>query len=205
MIKAVLFDMDGTLIDACDWHYEAFNQALSEIAGFSITPEENKIHYNGLPTAKKLEKLISDGRINPESKQDIWKRKQELTIEIINNKSWTDPTKIELLTYLNKIGIKVACVTNSIYATASLMLQKANQFNHLDLIVTNDMIRYPKPHGEGFIRAMVQFGTLPEETLIVEDSPKGQEAARSTGAHLWECVDATEVTLINYKNKVVGL
>ena len=55
-IKAVIFDMDGVLIDAKDWHYEALNQAL-ELFGYKISRYDHLVTFDGLPTKKKLEML----------------------------------------------------------------------------------------------------------------------------------------------------
>jgi beta-phosphoglucomutase-like phosphatase (HAD superfamily) len=58
MIKATIFDMDGVLIEAKDWHYEALNRALN-LFGFEISRYQHLTTYNGLPTRKKLEMLSS--------------------------------------------------------------------------------------------------------------------------------------------------
>jgi hypothetical protein len=55
-ITAVLFDLDGVLVDATEWHYEALNHALG-LFGFDITRYEHLSSYNGLPTRRKLEML----------------------------------------------------------------------------------------------------------------------------------------------------
>ena len=52
-ISAILFDLDGVLIDATEWHYEALNRGL-RLFGFDITRYEHLADYNGLPTRKKL-------------------------------------------------------------------------------------------------------------------------------------------------------
>lgn len=59
MIKAVLFDMDGVLIDAREWHYDALNRALS-LFGYTITRQEHENYYDGLPTHVKLKKLTEE-------------------------------------------------------------------------------------------------------------------------------------------------
>ena len=62
MIKAILFDMDGVLIDAQDWHYEALNQAL-EVFGYSISRDAHLTTFDGLPTRQKLKMLSAAGCI----------------------------------------------------------------------------------------------------------------------------------------------
>ncbi|WP_185022353.1 HAD hydrolase-like protein, partial [Pseudomonas fluorescens] len=56
MIKAVIFDMDGVLIEAKDWHYDALNKALN-LFGYNISRHDHLTSYDGLPTAHKLEML----------------------------------------------------------------------------------------------------------------------------------------------------
>jgi beta-phosphoglucomutase len=53
MIKAVVFDMDGVLIEAKDWHYEALNRAL-KLFGYEISRYEHLTTFDGLPTRRKL-------------------------------------------------------------------------------------------------------------------------------------------------------
>ena len=55
-IKAIVFDMDGVLIEAKDWHYEALNRAL-RLFGYEISRYDHLVTYDGLPTSKKLEML----------------------------------------------------------------------------------------------------------------------------------------------------
>ena len=58
---------------------------------------------------------------------------------------------------------------------------------------------------EGYIRAMIRMGLPPEDVLIVEDSVRGVEAARSTGAHLWQVKDAQDVTIPGFKSALANL
>jgi len=199
LIKAILYDLDGVLVDACEWHYLSLNAALLEVSGFEISLDEHLMSFNGLPTHTKLDKLVEMGRVNWIHKERIWKLKQDKTLDIIQANAKEDLVKQELHRYIREQGIKIACVTNSITETAAAMLESTGQIDLIDLLVSNQMVKKPKPHGEGYIRAMVALNSLPEETLIVEDSPVGLEAARTTGAYIWQVKDSSEVTLDNFK------
>ena len=84
VIKAVIFDMDGVLIDAKDWHYEALNKAL-RLFGYEITRPEHEITYDGLPTRDKLN-ILSREKGLPRSLHDfINELKQQYTMEMVNN------------------------------------------------------------------------------------------------------------------------
>jgi beta-phosphoglucomutase len=83
VIKAILFDLDGVLVDACDWHYLALNRALEEVVGSSISREDHVTTYNGLPTKVKLEML----GLNEEQSNKVWQLKQDYTLDTIREHS----------------------------------------------------------------------------------------------------------------------
>ena len=130
-IEAVLFDLDGVLVDACDWHYLSLNRALKEVVGFSISREEHITTYNGLPTKVKLEMLGLD----EEQTKQAWKLKQDYTLDTIRENGTVYEEKIDLFEYLIELGIKIVCVTNSIQMTTFEMLKTTGQFDYFDLHV----------------------------------------------------------------------
>lgn len=79
-IKAVIFDMDGVLIDAKEWHYDALNKALS-LFGYEISRYDHLITYDGLPTKKKLEMLSMERGLPERLHPYINMLKQKYTIE----------------------------------------------------------------------------------------------------------------------------
>lgn len=183
-IKAILYDLDGVLVDACEWHYQALNRALREIAGTEIDRAEHTTSFNGLPTRKKLEQLVLFGRVRSIDVEKIFQTKQAYTIDTINEMARPDPEKIELHKYVcHQLGIPIACVTNSIRETAVAMLEKTDQLRYMSLLITNEDVTHPKPRAEGYIQAMVRLGVTPDRTLIIEDSPVGTEAAFASCAN----------------------
>ena len=74
------------------------------------------------------------------------------------------------------------------------MLDRTGQTKLLEFVISNEDVKNNKPHPEPYVTAMVRLGTLPEETLIVEDSEKGMQSALGTGAHVLKVNNATEVT-----------
>lgn len=73
------------------------------------------------------------------------------------------------------------------------MLQKSGIYDYMDCIISNEDISNAKPHPEGYIKALVLLNCLPEDAIIVEDSPKGIQSAKMTGAKVVEVANATEV------------
>ena len=195
MIKLVVFDLDGVLVDACEWHRIALNKALQQTCKYEISLQEHYREYNGIPTMTKLKKLNEKGIISKDKFEIIEELKQKYTIELINNTAHIREEKVQLLKYLKQNEIKVACYTNSIRQTAELMLYKTGILNLLDVVITNQDVEHTKPNPEGYNKIMNLFKYAPNETLIVEDSPKGFEAAYSSGAKVFKVNNQEQVNI----------
>jgi beta-phosphoglucomutase len=192
MIKAVFFDLDGVLVDACDFHYKALNKAL----GFNISPEEHKTTYNGLSTKKKLEMLVKEGRVNQDNVDTIWELKQKYTQDYMDKLS-IDPIKIALHLTLHNNNVESACVTNAIRSTAECMLRKTGQLDFMSFIVSNEDVEKNKPNPEPYIFAMQLAHLLPTEIMIVEDSDIGYESASRVTTNVFRVQDSQDVNIIN--------
>lgn len=197
-LKSILFDLDGTLCDCTEVHYVSLNKALEQISGIEISREDHENLFNGKTTNTKLNMLAAAGKIEEKDKVYIWELKQKYTKESVLDLLKVDNVKIKLLQYLKSKNIKIACVTNSIITSAELMLQCTGQLEYMDLVIGNEMVKNPKPHAEGYIRAMIMLNSLPEETLVVEDSPVGLQSAKASGANIWKVDGFNDVSLEEY-------
>ena len=203
MIKAVLFDMDGVLIDAKEWHYEALNQALT-LFGLEISRYDHLKTFDGLPTKEKL-KLISAATFFPKSLHTLVnKLKQKHTMEMVHTRCYPMFHHQYALSSLKKAGYKVAVCSNSIRATIETMMSHAELSSYLDLIVSNEDVTYSKPDPEIYNFAINKFNLRPEECLVVEDNPKGIQAGRASGAHVMEVSSVYDVNIRNIMAKIDG-
>ena len=184
MTKLIIFDLDGVLVEAKQIHYDTLNQALNEIdKKYVISEAEHLSTYDGLKTTQKLEMLTKNKGLHPEFYDKIWLRKQHLTIEAISELQ-PDLQKIELFKELRNRGYKLAVASNSIRRSVLVMLAKIGIIEFMDLIISNEDVKNSKPHPEMYWKAMSMMGCLPEETLIVEDSPHGLLAASRSRANV---------------------
>jgi len=180
MNKSIIFDMDGVLIDARDWHYEALNLAL-EVFGLEISYEEHLEQFNGLSTRQKLE-IISKNRLLPvELHQVISNTKQDRTLRIAAEKCFPIAQHLILFDLLRNKGYKIGVYTNSIRQTAEAMLEYAGLHTKIDVLVTNQDVEAPKPNPEGYLLACNRLQVLPRDTYVVEDGEFGILAAESAG------------------------
>jgi HAD superfamily hydrolase (TIGR01509 family) len=186
MTKLIIFDLDGVLVEAKKIHFDTLNQALREVARsekYVISEAEHLSIYDGLKTNQKLELLTQKKGLQRDTYDWVWNRKQQLTIEAISELQ-PDSDKIELFKELRNKGYKLACASNSIRRSVLVMLAKIGIIEYIDLILSNEDVKNSKPHPEMYWKAMSMMGVLPEETLIVEDSPHGLLAASRSRANV---------------------
>ena len=204
MTKLIIFDLDGVLVEAKKIHFDTFNQALREVARsnkYVISEAEHLSIYDGLKTNQKLELLTQNKGLQRDTYDWVWNRKQQLTIEAISELK-PDFDKIELFKELRNRGYKLACASNSIRRSVLVMLAKIGIIEYMDLIISNEDVKNSKPHPEMYWKAMSMMGVLPEETLIVEDSPHGLLAASRSRANILRVDNPSDLTLEKIQNKL---
>ncbi len=202
MIKTVLFDMDGVLIDATEWHYEALNQSL-EIFGFTISRDEHQKRFNGMTTRSKLEILTAEKNLPRGLHNIISDIKQDRTLRIAARMCFPNAAHLILLSSLKERNIKIGVVTNSIRLTSEFMLQYAGLTKYLDILITNEDVEHPKPAPDGYRLAMKRLESFPEETVVIEDGDHGVTAAESAGAQVIRVQDPSDVSL-ELMDRIVG-
>lgn len=201
MIKAIIFDMDGVLIEAKDWHYEALNKSLS-LFGYTITRDEHLTTYDGLPTKTKLSMLSKEKGLPTKLHQFINDMKQQYTIDMIHNLCKPNFVHEYALSNLKQRGYKLAVASNSIRKTIELMMQKSHLMKYLDNIYSNEDVQHPKPNPEIYNRAIENFKLDPNECLIVEDNENGIKAAKASNANLLIVNDVLDVNFDNIVNAI---
>lgn len=197
-IKGVIFDMDGVLIEAKDWHYEALNDAL-KLFGFEISRYDHLVTYDGLPTSKKLEMLSMEKGLPRKLHGFINELKQNYTIDRIHTLCTPQFFHEYALSHLVSEGYKIAVASNSVRNTVELMMGKSNLSPYLDFFLSNQDVTKGKPDPEIYHVAISKLGLLPEECMIVEDNPNGIQAAKASGAHVMMVSTVYDVNFENIK------
>lgn len=197
MIKLVLFDLDGVLINAKNIHFDSLNKALADYdETYVITEEEHLKIYDGHKTQQKLEMLTNNKGLPATAHQEIFRAKQEYTTKQINQLGALQHV-YDLVSHLKSLGYKTGVCTNSIRSTMHAALNSARLFKMMDVMLANEHVSNAKPHPELYWSAMSRLGILPEETIIIEDSPPGLLAAKRSGANVIRVKDPSEVTIEN--------
>jgi HAD superfamily hydrolase (TIGR01509 family) len=197
-VVCILFDLDGVLVDATEWHYEALNRAL-RLFGFDISRYEHLSAYNGLPTRKKLEMLSVEKGLPVPIHAMINRLKQVYTREEILTKCRPVFEKEYMISRLRREGYRLAVCSNSIRESLELMIRQSGLHEYFEFLVSNEDIAKPKPDPEIYLTAMNRIGATPDQTLIVEDAPHGIEAARRSGAHICQVARFSELDYLRVR------
>jgi len=195
VVKLIIFDLDGVLVETKQIHFETLNKAIEKIVGshFVISEREHLMIYDGLKTNQKLEILTERKGLQEKYYKPIWDTKQNFTLESIN-KLQVDTRLIKIFEELRFQNFKIACCSNSIRRSVLVMLAKIGLIEFMDLILSNEDVKNSKPHPEMYWKAMSIMGVLPDETLIIEDSPHGLLAANRSNANVLRVNNPQDLT-----------
>ena len=200
MIKLIIFDLDGVLVDAKEIHYEALNKALAIIdEKYVINREEHLSTYDGNTSVEKLKLLTKNKGLPYKLHKEIWETKQEFSSSMIDELE-RDERLVEVLKRLRSEGYILACATNSIRYSAKLQLIRRGFLKHIDILYTNQDVINPKPFSEIYLKCIIKAGVNTKETIILEDSPLGRDGARQSGAYVLDIEDSHDVTYEKINN-----
>ncbi len=142
-----------------------------------------------------LQDMNSETKGLPTDKHnEIWLKKQEITGQVIKNTLTYNERLVSVMKQLKEDGYIIYVASNSIRDSIKLMLYKSGLIEYVDYYLSNEDVNKPKPHPEMYMKAMVHAGYKPNETLIIEDSFHGRQAAIDSGANLCPVESPNDVT-----------
>lgn len=196
MIKLIIFDLDGVLVDSRELHFETLNMALTKYdPKYVISRAEHLAKYDGHPTNYKLKLLTKEKGLDQADHHCIWKMKQDFTQDYILENFRRDDRIRRILYALKERGLLVYCASNSIWETVKNSLLKKEFLEYIDYFISNEDVRNPKPSPEIYFKCFERACVSPREVLICEDSPVGRKAAYNSGAHICPIENVADLTL----------
>lgn len=207
MNTLMIFDLDGVLVDLKDTHFLTLNQAITDVVGFKhiISLSDHYKKFDGLSTYDKLNILSNDKELDKSKHKEINDKKQEYTIDYIISNVNPNLNITNLFKYLKENGYKIAIASNSVRNTIYSVLTKLEIIKYVDFVVSNEDVKQRKPNPEIYLKTMSYFGISPKNTIIVEDSPYGIEAAEKSGGNVIRVTDSSDLNIDKIKNKLEKL
>lgn len=193
MIKLIMFDLDGVLIDSKEIHFNALNLALNEIGGdYIISRKEQDTTFEGLTTNVKLDILSKTKGLPKDLHEDIWHKKQEYSAKLFESTS-KDEDLVNIFRFIKSRGIKIAVASNSIRQTLNTCLKTLGVWDYVDYSLSNEDVKLPKPDPQIYNWCMDYLMVEPEDTVIFEDSEIGLRAAMATGAKVEKVINRKDI------------
>ncbi len=200
MIKAVIFDLDGVIVDTAHYHYIAWQRLAKEL-GISFTEKENE-RLKGVSRMRSLEIILEIGglSLSEEKKEELATKKNSWFVEYIEaiKPSEIFPGVSKMLTSLKQQGYNVALASSSKNAETVLRLLEIKGL--FDKVVDGTMIAHSKPDPEIFLLAASKLGIDPQHCVVFEDAEAGVEAAIAAGM---KCVGVGSVDQLGKANAIV--
>lgn len=180
MLKAVLFDMDGVLVDS-EPEYQKLDIQLAHELGFELTPEEQSL-YVGVSTVEMWQSIQQKHGFAEDPLAVA--RKEEALMARYYEKGELCPydASVALLKSCAAAGLKVAVATSSKGENAEWVVRRLGLANIVDTVVSSCMTERSKPAPDIFLLAMERLGVEGHECIVIEDADNGITAARAAGA-----------------------
>lgn len=179
--KAIIFDLDGVIVDTAKYHYLAWKNLANEL-GFDFTEKQNEL-LKGVSRVKSLEILLDIGKVSlsDDRKQELLIEKNKEYLEEVNQMTADEilPSMAELLNILDKNNIKYALGSAS--KNAPLILKKVGLYDRFAAIVDGNDVSKAKPDPEVFLIAAEKLNTEPKNCIVFEDAIAGVQAANAAG------------------------
>ncbi|MDR6735643.1 beta-phosphoglucomutase [Sphingobacterium sp. 2149] len=180
-VKAVIFDLDGVLVDTAVYHFEAWHR-LAEGLGYSFSTVDNE-QLKGVSRVESLELILKWAGLekSKSEKEALLQQKNDWYLELIEQLSPVHllSGSLELLQKLEERGIKIALGSASKNALG--ILEKTGIVGYFDALIDGNAVQLSKPNPEVFLKGADALGIAASACLVLEDAQAGIDAARAAG------------------------
>ena len=195
MVKAVLFDMDGVLIDSLKTHFYAFNTAIVKFGAEDLSLETFRRKFWGKYVKQNVQTLFGDI-----SDQKLIEIVEEYTLQMSEFSGYISvyPDTTLVLREFKKKNLMIGLITSSPKRTVDRILDQMDLDGYFDIIICGDQIKRPKPAVDGIIEACNFLRIKPSETIYVGDTYLDIVAGKSAGCY------TVGITTCGSKQKLKG-
>ncbi len=177
VVEAVLWDMDGVLVDTAPFHFQAW-RALFASQGKDLSQEEFRRTF-GLRNDDILRMVL--GEMPPERARVLANRKEELFRAAIEDKIAPLPGAVDLVRRLRAAGIRQAVVSSAPGLNVETVLKAIALADAFDALICEEDVQRGKPDPQGYLLAAERLAAPATGCVVIEDAPGGVEAAKRAG------------------------
>ncbi len=200
-IQAVLFDMDGVIVDSMPAHSECWQCILAE-HGLSIDVHEFYIREGMSGRESVRDIFVSHGHPEPaddELDRLILKKHALFEDRIIPVYPWVT----DILDLLKSRGVRIGLVTGSIRRTISHILDE-KFLSAFDAVITADIVQNGKPHPEPYLKGLKKLRCGVDSAVAVENAPMGIRSAKGAGITCWALATTLESAYLQEADEIFG-
>jgi beta-phosphoglucomutase len=175
---AVIFDMDGTMVNNTPYHYRTWKVMFEKYGLGELTSNRYYAEFSGVPIIDTIQRLFSD--VSDSGKlQQLVKEKETIYQELYTPHAKPVDGLVELLTELKLAGIKLAIASSASIHDIDFVLKHIDVRNYFDVIIDGSQVSQGKPSPQIFLKAAEHLQTLPENCIVFEDSVAGIKAGNA--------------------------
>ena len=179
MPKAVIFDMDGVLVNS-EPVYDVYHQDIAQRLGITIT-EEHERRFRGTPSRKIYEAIIEEFGVPVTADALLEEEIAEVRKLFADGSIPAMPHVFDLLRHLKQSGFLIGVATSNYLFNVESILRLNGAREHVTQISTMESISRPKPAPDVFLHAAEALQIAPSDCVVFEDSPNGILAAKAAG------------------------
>ncbi|GAB4050639.1 HAD family hydrolase [Spirosoma litoris] len=180
-MKAVIFDMDGVIVDTNPHHRIAWREYYQR-NGKTLSDDDFVQYVSGKHNKDIVAHLFANQTLSPDEVARLSHEKEALFRELYRSAITPVPGLIPFLKSLKEAGIRTAVATSAPVENLDFIMDALDIRSYFDALLNESMVNHPKPDPEIYEKAMAMLDVKPSESVIFEDSMTGIQAAKASGA-----------------------
>jgi len=181
MIKAIIYDLDDTMVNSDPLHARAWEELLKEYGHkFSDLPEKMRSNFIGMRVVDIVKELAAYLKLDTNPK-DLYKKRIDIFLRIVEKELQVMPGLLSSLKLFKENNYKLAVASSGAKKYIELVLEKFDIKHYFDVVITGDDVKVGKPNPETYLVACEKLKLLPSECLVLEDATKGIQSAKAAG------------------------